>query len=184
MFWNRVRSQGLCLALGLTLSTGHSHWITLSPLLRAHQNTPQKCSGTGGKAGLVSAASLSPPHITRAFLRLFFPLTRHSIPNTRIPGTLAYGAPVWAMGPSEKYNLSNKYLTQSLPLTQSPRLGAGADHEVVRLARPDVLQRQDAPVPVPLALADVLHPLTRLGQGQHLHTNITWHQVSFLYNPT
>ena len=83
------------------------------------------------------------------------------------------------MGPSEKYTRSNKYLTQSLPLTQSPCLGAGADHEVVRLAGPDVLQRQDAPVPVPLALADVLHPLTRLGQGQHLHTNIKSYQVFF-----
>ena len=55
-----------------------------------------------------------------------------------------------------------------MTLTQGPRLGAGADDEVVRLARPDVLQRQDAPVPVSLAHPDVVHPLTSLGQGQNL----------------
>lgn len=58
-----------------------------------------------------------------------------------------------------------------MTLTQGPRLGTGADDEVVRLARPDVLQRQDAPVPVALAHPDVLHPLTSLGQGQHLRHN-------------
>ena len=35
---------------------------------------------------------------------------------------------------------------------------------------PDVLQGEDAPVPVPLTHADTVHPLTRLGQGQHLRT--------------
>ena len=67
--------------------------------------------------------------------------------------------------------------------TQDPCLWAGADHEVVRLARPDVLQRQDAPVSVPLTHADILHPLARLGQGQHLY-NYTMIQISdFRFTP-
>ncbi len=98
MFWNRVRSQACVCALGLTWSTGPScpgitltnyRCITFVFSIRFSQNTPQKCSGTGGKTGLVSTSSLELPHITRAFLRLFFPLTRQSIPYTRMPGTLA-----------------------------------------------------------------------------------------------
>ena len=37
------------------------------------------------------------------------------------------------------------------------------------LASSDVLQRQDGPVLVPLALSDGVDPLAGLGQGQDLH---------------
>ena len=52
--------------------------------------------------------------------------------------------------------------------TQESRVRAGAYDQVVRFARPDVLQGEDAPIPVLVARADRLDLLAGLCQGEHL----------------
>ena len=61
--------------------------------------------------------------------------------------------------------------------TKEACVRAGADHKVVRLARLDVLEGEDGPVPVLVAGPDVLHLLAGLGEGEHLAAGLVGGQA-------
>ena len=61
-------------------------------------------------------------------------------------------------------------------LTQKARVRAGAYDQVVSFASPDVLQGEDAPVPVLVTRPDGLDLLAGLGQGEHLAAGLVRRQ--------
>ena len=70
-------------------------------------------------------------------------------------------------GPGDPLQGDWSIISTVSPLTKEASIRTGADDQVVRLARPDVLERQDAPVPVLVAGPDGGDLLAGLGQGEH-----------------